>query len=85
MNTRRWIVSFCCFLLGSSCVIGTMNGQARQLSSKKDTRIIDSVPAPKDQAIRKIQDGRNWLNPFIILNNKGYELILHDHPVQRCD
>src|SRR5262245_21629534 len=41
MKTRRWIVSFCCILLGvSSCVIGTMHGQGTAAPpSKKDTRI----------------------------------------------
>jgi hypothetical protein len=74
MDTRRWIVSFCCLLLGSSCV-----GTAPP-SSKKDTRIIDSVPAPKDEAIRKITDFRHWLNPYIAIDLKGYYLILHDQP-----
>ena len=39
-----------------------------------------SVFAPKDEAIRKILDGRQWLNPYIIVNVNGYELILHDQP-----
>jgi hypothetical protein len=58
-----------------------MHGQGTAAPpSKKDTGIIDSIPAPKDEAIRKILDGRHWLNPYIIVNVKGYELILHDQP-----
>ena len=57
-----------------------MHGQGTAPSSKKDTRIIDSVPAPKDEAIRKILDGRHWLNPYIMVYVEGYELIIHDQP-----
>ena len=58
-----------------------MHGQGTAApGSKKDNRIIDSVPAPKDEAIRKILDFRHWLNPYITIDVKGYELILHDQP-----
>jgi hypothetical protein len=51
-----------------------------QTKSQEDTRVIDSLPAPDDQAIRKILTADEWHNPFVIVDRDDYELILHDQP-----
>jgi hypothetical protein len=51
-----------------------------QAKSQKDTRVIDSLPAPDVQEIRKIRTGDEWHNPYVIVHRDGYELILHDRP-----
>jgi hypothetical protein len=42
--------------------------------SPKERLLIDSVPPPNDNAIGKIQDYRDWHNPFIMVYAEGYAL-----------
>jgi hypothetical protein len=46
-------------------------------SPARSTRVIDSLPAPKDEEIRK-QTADGWRNPYVIAYTDGYELILPD-------
>jgi hypothetical protein len=70
--------------IGSSLLVvlshysGTLECAVVQTKSHSDTRIIDSLPPPKDQEIRKIRTAGEWHNPYIIVFADGYELILHD-------
>ena len=51
-----------------------------QAGSSQETHVLDSVPEPNDEEIRKIQTPEQWHNPFVIVDGDGYELILHDQP-----
>ena len=51
---------------------------SRLTQAKSPTRVIDSLPAPDDQEIRKIRSADEWHNPYVIVCRDGYELILHD-------
>lgn len=54
-----------------------------QTKSQNDTKVIDSLPPPNDEEIRKIQTGNQWHNPYVIVCSDGYELILYDQPRAR--
>ena len=49
-----------------------------QTKPKKDTRVIDSLPAPNDEEIRKLRSADQWHNPYVMVYRDSYELILHD-------
>ena len=51
-----------------------------QTEPQKDTRVIDSLPVPDDEQIRKVRTGDEWHNPYVIVHSDGYELILRDQP-----
>jgi hypothetical protein len=51
-----------------------------QNTSQKHTRVIDSLPPPNDQEIRKIRTAEQWRNPYIVVCRDGFELILHNEP-----
>jgi hypothetical protein len=78
-------VSFSIIALG--LILGASSGTAApslsiQTKSQKDTRVVDSLPAPDDQEILKIRTGDEWHNPYVIVHRDGYELILHDQSRQ---
>ena len=51
-----------------------------QAGSSQETHVLDSVPEPNDEEIRKIRTPEQWHNPFVVVDSDGYELILHDQP-----
>lgn len=51
-----------------------------QITSQKDSRVIDLLPSPNDQETRKIRSANEWHNPYVMVCRDGYELILHDQP-----
>jgi hypothetical protein len=51
-----------------------------QTTSQKDSRVIDLLPFPNDQEIRKIRSANEWHNPYVMVCRDGYQLILHDGP-----
>jgi hypothetical protein len=67
-------------LIVVACSGTALPSRLTQTKSQKDTRVIDSLPAPDDQEIRKIRTGDEWHNPYVIVHHDGYELILHDQP-----
>src|SRR5436190_14433909 len=64
----------------AACSGTAVSSRSTQTKSQKDTCVIDSLPAPDDQEIRKIRTGDEWHNPYVIVHRDGYELILHDQP-----
>jgi hypothetical protein len=48
----------------------------QQTQSVKNTLVIDSLPAPKDEEIRKIQTADKWHNPFVVVYADGFELTI---------
>lgn len=77
-------------IIALALILGASSGTAvpsllTQAESQKDTRVIDSLPAPNDQEIRKIRSADQWHNPYIIVGSDGYELILHDQPRRQVD
>jgi len=48
--------------------------------SKRQTHVLDSVPGPRDEAIRKIRTPKDWHNPYVMIYRDSFELILHDRP-----
>jgi hypothetical protein len=79
--TRLWIM-VCCVLSASICSAWLIHSQVAlgQADSKKETHILDSVPEPKDEEIRKIRTAEDWHNPYVMVYRDGFELILHDRP-----
>lgn len=53
---------------------------SRLTQAKSPTRVIDSLPAPDDQEIRKIRSADEWHNPYVVVRRDGYELILPEQP-----
>ena len=64
-------------ILGTTCATAAPSCLT-QTKSQKDTGVIDSLPAPNDQEIRKILTAEEWRNPYVIVHRDGYELILPD-------
>jgi hypothetical protein len=79
--TRLWIM-VCCVLSASICSARLIHSQVAlgQADSKKETHILDSVPEPKDEKIRKIRTAEDWHNPYVMVYRDSFELILHDRP-----
>jgi hypothetical protein len=77
-------VSFCTItwlvLVLSHCSGTAVASDLKQTKSQKATRVIDSLPVPNDEEIRKIRTADQWHNPSIMVHRDGYELILHDQP-----
>jgi hypothetical protein len=67
-------------LIVAACSGTAMPSRLTQTKSQKDTRVIDSLPTPDYQEIRKIRTGDAWHNPYVIVDRDGYELILHNQP-----
>jgi len=72
--------SIIALVLTAACSGTAVSSRLTQTKSQKDTSVIDSLPAPDDQEIRKIRTGDEWRNPYVIVHRDGYELILHDEP-----
>lgn len=49
-----------------------------QTKPGKNTGVIDSLPVPNDEEIRKILSAHQWRNPYVMVYTDSYELILHD-------
>ena len=79
MRVSFWIISSLVLVLGG-CSGTTASSNVNQTKSQRDTRVIDSLPVPNDEEIRKIQTADQWHNPYVIVHRDGYELILHDQP-----
>ena len=79
MRVSFWIISLVVLVLGYWPDTVT-SSSSTQTQSQKDTRVIDSLPAPDDDEIRKIRTADQWHNPFVIVHGDGYELVLHDQP-----
>jgi hypothetical protein len=77
MRVSFWIISLVVLIPGCWPATAT-SSSSTQTQSQKDTRVINSLPAPDDDEIRKIRTTDQWHNPFIIVHRDGYELILHD-------
>jgi hypothetical protein len=79
--TRLWIM-VCCVLSVSICSARVIHSEVAlgQADSKKQTHVLDSVPEPKDEEIRKIRTAEDWHNPSVIVYRDSFELILHDRP-----
>lgn len=80
-TTRPWIIG-CCVLLASICGARLIHSRVApsQADSKKQTPVLDSVPEPKDEEIRKIRTAEDWHNPYVMIYRDSFELILHDRP-----
>ena len=59
--------------LAGTCVL-------HQDRPKPDTHIIESVPDPNDEEIRKIQTFEEWHNPYVMVERDRYELIFQGQP-----
>jgi hypothetical protein len=72
----------CCVLSVSICSARVIHSEIAlgQADSKKQTYVLDSVPEPKDEEIRKIRTAEDWHNPSVIVYCDSFELILHDRP-----
>ena len=78
---RAWLWNITWFVLVLGNCSGTVTySSLNQAKSQKDTRVIDSLPAPNDKEIRKIRTAEQWHNPYVIMHSDWYELILHDQP-----
>ncbi len=79
MRISFWIITSVVVVLGYWSGVAT-SSSLTQTKSQKDSRVIDSLPAPNDDEIRKIRTADQWHNPFVVVHRDGYELILHDQP-----
>ena len=79
--TRLWIIG-CCVLSASICSARLIYSEVAlgQTDSKKQTHVLDSVPEPNDEEIRKIRTAEDWHNPYVMVYRDSFELILHDRP-----
>jgi len=66
------------FVVGTLLLLVVLCQALPQKQSVKKTLVIDSLPAPKDEEIRKIRTPDKWQNPYVIISADGYELILAD-------
>jgi len=57
----------CGALMASTCCIRATPSQ-----------VLNSVPEPNDNEIRKIRTAEQWHNPYVMVHRDGYELILRD-------
>src|SRR5882762_811869 len=76
--TRLWIMlSF--VLSASICSMRLIHSQVAlgQADSKKQTRVLDSVPEHRDEEIRKIRTAEEWHNPYVMVYRDSFELVLH--------
>jgi hypothetical protein len=82
MRGTRLCIIVCCLLSASI-------GNARlihspvvlgQTHSKKQSHVLDSVPKPRDEEIRKIRIAEDWPNPYVVVYPQDFDLILHDRP-----
>ena len=53
-----------------------VRGVLHQDSPSSDTQVIESVPDPNDEEIRKIRTFEEWHNPYVMVERNCYELIL---------
>ena len=77
--TRLWIII--CWALSASLGTGLLiQSQVAlgQADSNKQARVLDSVPEPGDEEIRKIRTAEDWHNPYVMVYRDSFELILHD-------
>ncbi len=49
-----------------------------QAESNQEIHVLDSVPEPNDEEIRKIRTAEQWPNPHVVVDADEYQLILHD-------
>src|SRR5215467_11433272 len=63
-------------VIATSVLLAVSGHALPQTKSVRNSRIIDSLPAPQDAEIRKIQTADKWRNPYVIVYPDGYELIL---------
>jgi hypothetical protein len=77
--TRLWIM-VCCVLSASICSARLIDSQVAlgQADSKNQTHVLDSVPEPNDEEIRKIRTAEDWHNPYVMVYRDNFELILPD-------
>src|SRR5260370_8932456 len=79
MRVSFWIITSVVLFLGHWS--GTaISSSLTQTKSQKDTRVIDSLPVPNDDEIRKILTADQWHNPYVMVDRDGFELILHEQP-----
>ena len=79
MRVSFWIITSVVLVLGHGSDTPA-SSSLNQTKSQKDTRVIDSLPVPNDEALRKIRTADQWHNPYVMVHRDGYELILHDQP-----
>jgi hypothetical protein len=79
MRVSFWIITSFVLVLGHWSG-ATASSNLNQTKSQKDTRVIDSLPVPNDEEIRKIRTTDKWHNPFVMVHRDGYELILREQP-----
>jgi hypothetical protein len=82
MRATRLGIVVCCVLLASISSVRFIHSQVflGQTHSKKQSHVLDSVPKPRDEEIRKIRIAEDWPNPYVMVYRQGFELILHDRP-----
>jgi hypothetical protein len=82
MRVNRLSILVCCVLSVSIGSVRLIHSQVAfgQADSKKATHILDSVPEPRDEEIRKIRTATDWHNPYVMAYRDSFELILDDRP-----
>jgi hypothetical protein len=78
--TSSIVLAVLAFTLSCGAYAQTISRASGQAEFKGDTRVIDSLPAPNDEEIRKIRTADQWHNPYVIVHCDGYQLVHHDQP-----
>ena len=75
-----WIITIVALCLGCRLTVAQMttHSETSQVVPFQQTHILDSVPEPNDEEIRKIRTAKQWHNPYVMVYGDDYELILHD-------